>query len=243
MTHGIYAAEMSWPGIEAALANDAIAILPIAASCKEHGKHLPMATDYIQAKWLTSQLIKELNTVVWPSVSYGYYPAFLDYPGSCSLNEKTFEAVVTEIVENIFQSGAKKTHLLNTGISTIPPLENVVNKLSATLKIHLINIYRGSHFLAAEKKLKQQTVGSHADEIETSIMLAIASEKVNMKLAETSEFNKRPGPLNRTHFDKANFSPSGVYGNARLATKEKGKILIEAMLKDVLQAIKTFQHQ
>ena len=92
--------------VEAALANHAIAVLPIGATCKEHGKHMPMATDYLQAEWLISQIINQVNIVVWPTLGYGYYPAFVDYPGSCSLEENTFEKVVLEIIQGIIKSGA-----------------------------------------------------------------------------------------------------------------------------------------
>ena len=237
MQQGIRVAEKTWPDIEAAFANNAVAILPIAASCKEHGKHLPMATDYIQAEWLISQLINQINAVFWPSLSYGHYPAFVDYPGSCNLEESTFEKVVIEINHNIISAGANKIYLLNTGISTIPTLENVVRILSSFVKIQLINVYSGEYFSIVEKSIKQQKRGSHADEIETSIMLAIAPKKVNMELADTCTEEKQPGPLNRTQQDQPNYSPSGVYGDARLATEEKGKLLVAAMLKDILHLI------
>ena len=229
--------ERSWPEIKAALTNNAIAILPIAASCKEHGKHMPMSTDYLQVEWLISQLVTQVNTVVWPSLTYGYYPAFIDYPGSCSLEESTFEKVVTEILQGMIRSGAKKIYLLNTGISTISPLNRARKSFQNSVNIQLINIYSGKHFRAAEKKIKQQIRGSHADEIETSIMLVIAPDRVNMDLAEACTEEKQPGPLNRTQPELPNYSPSGVYGDARLATEEKGKNLLKAMLKDILEAL------
>ena len=237
MNLGIRVSEHTWPEVEAALANDAIAILPIAASCKEHGRHLPMDTDYIQAEWLISQLIKQINAVVWPSVSYGYYPAFVDYPGSCSLKKTTFKKVIQDILQNLITSGAKHIYILNTGISTIEVLEDVLLSLKASVYIKLVNIYSGEYFCKAEEKIKHQKRGSHADEIETSIMLAIAPEKVNMALADVYTEEKHPGPFNRTQPMKPNYSPSGVYGDARLATPEKGEVLIAAMLKDVLQAL------
>jgi len=237
MTQGIRVANTTWPEVEVAFCNNAIAVLPIAATCKEHGRHLPMATDSIQAEWLISQLITQVNMVVWPILGYGYYPAFVDYPGSCNLNKTTFEKVVLEITNSIIASGAKQIFILNTGISTIRPLKNIVDSFKHPINIQLINVYSGVNFSAAEKDIKQQIRGNHADEIETSIMLAIAAEKVNMDLADATTAEMQPGPLNRKHQDQANYSPSGVYGNARLATAAKGKSLVAAMLKDVLQEV------
>ena len=237
MSVGIRVSEQTWPKIKEALANNAIAILPIAAECKEHGRHLPMSTDYIQAEWLVAQIISQLKSVVWPSINYGYYPAFIDYPGSCSVELNTFENLVLDILQSIVASGAKYIYVLNTGISTIQPLENVLISIGSPVNIQLVNIYHGKNFNAAEAKLKQQKIGSHADEIETSIMLAIAPETVNMELADSCLIEKLPGPFNRTQPSQPNYSPSGVYGDARLATVDKGEVLIDAILKDVLQAL------
>ncbi len=237
MSKSIRATDRTWVEIEQAIQNNAIAILPIAAACKQHGKHLPMSTDYIQAEWLVDQIVSQINAVIWPTVSYGYYPAFVNYPGSCNLNEKTFRNMVSEIINNIVSSGATNIFVLNTGISTIPPLNKVINYYKGEEVITLINVYSGRNFAMAENSIKQEKYGSHADEIETSIMLAIAPDKVNMALAETCTKAKLSSPFNRCHEDKPNYTPSGVYGDARLATKQKGKILIKAMLKDVLHSI------
>ena len=232
---GIRVADHTWPEVETALGNGAIAILPVAASAKEHGRHLPMSTDYIQADWLITQLLSKANVLVWPTVNYGHYPAFIDYPGSCSLNKSTFEKVILEIAQAIIKSGAKKMFILNTGISTIEPLQNIVDSINSN--IYLINIYEGEKFCEVEKNICTQIRGGHADEIETSIMLAIDEGKVNMDLAETNIEIKQPGPFNRNYKEQPNYSPSGVYGDARLATQEKGRLLLDAILADVLAAL------
>ncbi len=234
---GFRVADQTWATVDAALANDAISILPIAASCKEHGLHLPMSTDYIQAEWLVAHLITKVNAVIWPTVNYGYYPAFVDYPGSSSLNKSTFENVIMEITQGIIKNGANKMFILNTGISTIEPLQNIVTSYLHSSNIRLINIYSGERFCEIEKLVSKQIRGGHADEIETSIMLAINADMVNMRLAESNTNEIQPGPFNRTHKDQPNYSPSGVYGDATLATLEKGQRLTDAILKDVLHAL------
>lgn len=232
---GIRVADHTWPEVETALENGAIAALPIAASAKEHGRHLPMSTDYIQANWLIKQLLSEANVLVWPTVNYGHYPAFIDYPGSCSLNESTFEMVIFEITQDIINSGVNNLFILNMGISTIEPLQKVVDSFKSN--VYLINIYEGKNFCEVEKNICKQVRGGHADEVETSIMLAIDEGKVNMDLAETNTKLKQPGPFNRKYKEQPNYSPSGVYGDARLATQEKGRLLLEAILADVLAAL------
>ena len=76
---------LSWPRL-AALAPARTGLLPVGAASKEHGRHLPLATDLIQVEWLAAEVTARLPALVWPTVHYGHYPAFSDYPGSPSLD-------------------------------------------------------------------------------------------------------------------------------------------------------------
>jgi creatinine amidohydrolase len=234
---GARIAELTWPEVERRLAGGALALLPVGAACKEHGPHLPMNTDWIQAEWLTGELIRRHNVLAWPTVAYGFYPAFREYPGSCSLSRETFAAGVREILDDLFRFGARAAIVLNTGISTIPPLEEAVKTSRHPDRVLLVNVYSGPKFTAAVKALEQQKAGGHADEIETSIMLALAPERVDMSKAVACELNKVPGPFNRTDPQGPNYTPSGVNGNPTLASREKGEQLIRAILRDVTETL------
>src|SRR6185295_6390720 len=69
----------------------------------------------------------------------------------------------------------------------------------------------------AEKKIKQQPEGTHADEIETSMMLYIAPETVDMKKAARDIPEKSgPGPLTLIpNNPNGRYSPTGIYGMLR----------------------------
>jgi creatinine amidohydrolase len=213
-------AESNWQEVQRALEAGATAILPIGAAAKQHGLHLPMNTDFAQAEWLAKRLIELAPVAVWPTLSYGHYPAFVDYPGSCSLSRMTFQALCTQIINDVLRAGARAVIVLNTGISTIQPLKAAISNSRRPASIGFANVYEGVNYLAAEAKLRHQPFGSHADEMETSIMLAIAPEKVRMDKARTWTRRMERGPLNRTNPDAPNYSPSGVYGDPRLATRE-----------------------
>ncbi|HVS27531.1 MAG TPA: creatininase family protein [Burkholderiales bacterium] len=232
---GAWVADLAWPEVEARIQSGAIAILPVGAAAKEHGRHLPLNTDQLQAEWLATRLIEKANVLVWPTLTYGHYPAFTDYPGSCSLSAQTFAKLVEETLVCILNAGAKQVLILNTGISTIKPIERTVMKQK---RAKLANAYQGPRYLKAEKKIKQQPHGSHADELETSVMLAIAPEKVDMsKAAPWAKREMQPGKLVKNDPSHPNYSPDGVYGDPMLATREKGERLLAAMLEDVLDAI------
>jgi len=233
---GAFAAELAWPEVEKRIQSGAIAILPVGAGAKEHGRHLPLNTDQLQAEWLADRLIAKANVLVWPTLTYGHYPAFAAYPGSCSLSTEIFENLMEEILQSILGSGVKSALILNTGISTIAPLERVIARMGRPIK--LANVYQGRRYLKTEEIIRQQPHGSHADELETSIMLAIAPDKVNMSQAKPwAEREIQAGALVRNDQSHLNYSPDGVYGDPTLATKEKGELLLKAMLEDILELL------
>ena len=81
-------------------------------------------------------------------------------------------------------------------------------------------------------ELFKQSYGSHADEHETSLLLHIASEVVEMSKA-VDDGRDGEGMLSRTP-GKGVFSVSGVYGQATLATAEKGKLVADLLVDTVL---------
>jgi len=231
---GVWLGDVAWPEVMHRLNAGAVAVLPIGAAAKEHGTHLPMSADYLQARWLADQLTQMADIVVWPVVTYGYYPAFSDYPGSVTLTAETFDRLVSEILAGILGSGAKRVLLLNTGISTIEPLTHICTRPAHRARTRLANVYEGEQYRATAARLRQELRGGHAGELETSIMLAIAPESVHLYKANPwSSERMGPGPLRRTDEHHANYSPAGVFGDPTLATREKGEMLLQAMLQDL----------
>jgi creatinine amidohydrolase len=232
---------MTWDEVARHIGHGAAAILPVGAAAKEHGFHLPLNTDRIQAEWLASQLAERFDALIWPTLSYGYYPAFVAYAGSSSLSSATFEAVVHEIASGILDSGCGRLFVLNTGISTLPPVERALARLDGANVRHL-RIHDGPRYRQAAERLAEQSHGSHADELETSLMLALAPQLVDMTRAEPSPAlgYEAPGPLTPSDVNSPNYSRSGCYGDPTLATSAKGEILLAAILDDLREQAAAF---
>ena len=232
---------MTWDEVARHIGNGVAAILPVGAAAKEHGFHLPLNTDRIQAEWLASQLAERFDALIWPTLGYGYYPAFVAYAGSSSLSAATFEAVVHEIGSGILDHGCRKLFVLNTGISTLAPVERALARLDGGKVMHL-RIHDGPRYRQAAERLSEQTHGSHADECETSLMLALAPHLVDMARAEPSPAIgfEAPGPLTPLDPNSPNYSRSGSYGDPTLATAAKGQILLAAMLDDLREQVAAF---
>ena len=232
---------MTWDEVARHVANGAAAILPVGAAAKEHGFHLPLNIDRIQAEWLASRLAERFDALIWPTLTYGHYPAFVEYAGSSSLSISTFEAFVREVAGQILGSGCQKLLVLNTGISTLAPVDRALARLASERVKHLW-IHEGPRYPRVARQLAEQSHGSHADELETSLMLALAPHLVDMTRAEASPELKQetPGALTPSDPNSPNYSRSGSYGDPTRATAAKGEALLAAMLDDLHEQAAAF---
>ena len=232
---------MNWAEVARRIGDGAVAILPIGAAAKQHGLHLPLNTDRIQAEWLAVRLAESIDALIWPTLTYGHYPAFVEYAGSSSLSISTFEALVREVAEQILGSGCSKLLVLNTGVSTLAPADRALARLASERVKHLW-IHEGPRYPRVAKQLAEQSHGSHADELETSLMLALAPHLVDMTRAEASPALKHetPGALTPSDPNSPNYSRSGSFGDPTRATAAKGEVLLAAMLDDLHEQAAAF---
>ncbi|ANW03976.1 creatininase family protein [Bradyrhizobium icense] len=232
---------MHWDEVARRIGDGAAAILPIGAAAKQHGFHLPLNTDRIQAEWLAARMAKKIDALIWPTLTYGHYPAFVDYAGSSSLSISTFEALVREIAGQILAGGCPKLLVLNTGISTLAPVDRALARLD-NARIRHLWIHEGPRYPRVARQLAEQSHGSHADELETSLMLALAPHLVDMTRAEASPVmnHETPGALTPSDPNSPNYSRSGSYGDPTRATSAKGEALLAAMLDDLHEQAASF---
>ena len=91
---GAFLEDLTWPEVKARIDARDVVVVPIGAIAKEHGHHLPLKTDYLVARELARRVAEALPVLVAPVVSFGYYPAFVRYPGSQHLRADTFQALL-----------------------------------------------------------------------------------------------------------------------------------------------------
>lgn len=239
---GILLEDLSWDEAEKVLTADRVVVIPLGAEAKEHGKHLQLNNDWILAEYFKRRVLAALPVVVAPTINYSYFPAFLEYPGSTSLDSGTARDTVVEICRSLARYGPRRFYILNTGVSTIKPL----SEAAVVLRGEGITM---AYFDFDEtddvvKQVQQQPYGSHADEIETSEMLYIAPATVRMGKAAKDLSPDRPGPLTRNpRATTGVYSPTGAWGDPTLATREKGRILTEATVKIILSDIGKLESQ
>jgi creatinine amidohydrolase len=235
-----YLETLTWPEAELALFELPTVLLPLGARTKEHGHHLPLNNDWLIAEYLARRVARDCPVLVLPTLQYGYYPAFLEYPGSISVRADACRDTITDICQSLATQGAKRFYVLNTGISTRKPLEAARALLVAQgIRMEFTDI--GTAYAALRRQVETQPAGTHADELETSMMLYIAPDVVRMDRAVRDIHPDRgPGGLTRDpNAETGIYSQTGAYGDPTLATAEKGKIIVEGMVKYLIQQVQT----
>ena len=239
---GVYVEDLTWPEAEAAFKTYSVGVLPVGARTKEHGHHLPLKNDFVIAEYLAKRVNESCAVVSLPTLAFGYYPAFVEYPGSVNIRKDVFRDLVCDVCRSVARHGLKKIYVLNTGISTNAPLALAKELLNAEgITFEFTDLTKTLEEL--KKSLLTQDAGTHADELETSMMLYIAPEIVRMERAQRDiHTDNGPGGLTRNPDATTGvYSPTGVWGDPTLATREKGEIYIEALVRELIGAVTALQ--
>ncbi len=232
---GVRLEDLTWKEAEAVLTPDTVVVIAIGAEAKEHGLHLKLRNDWTMAEYLERRVLDRTNVVAAPTVNYHYYPAFVDYPGSTTLRLETSRDLIVDICRSLAHFGPRRFYALNTGVSTVRALAPAVDLLATDgILLRFTNI--STIVEDVEKRVQQQEGGTHADELETSMMLYIDPASVDMTKA-VKDYHPGASPLSRVPDAQRTYSASGTFGDATLATREKGRQIVEAMVERLVQEI------
>jgi creatinine amidohydrolase/Fe(II)-dependent formamide hydrolase-like protein len=168
------------------------------------------------------------------------YPEFADYPGSSSLSLTTARMMTVDLVRSLAKHGPRRFYVLNTGPSTLAALSEAAKTL-ADAGILLGYTDPGYRLKKAPVTLRQSPLlVSHADEVMTSMMLFVDPAAVDMTRA-TREYSRGAGVLTRVDGGPGVYSKSGVLGDATVATREKGQVLVETLVSGALEDIEAIR--
>jgi creatinine amidohydrolase len=234
---------LPWTEAVGLLDTSTVVMIPLGAQAKEHGPHLPLNNDWLLAEYFAKAVAAATPVVVYPTVNYSFYPAFVEYPGSTTLRQETARDMIVDIVRSIARHGPRRFYILNTGVSTLRSLAPAKDSMAASgiLMVYtdILNIGK-----EAEARVRQQAGGTHADELETSMMLHMHPDVVKMERA-VDDYHPGTGGLTqdsvRAVREGKTWSRSGTFGNATLATAEKGRVIVTAQVQGMIREIEALR--
>ena len=227
--------------MEAALAERPVLVLPIGA-VESHGDHLPAGTDNLLAARLSEELAGTVAgappLLRLPVLPFGQVWSLGDAPGSFGVSNETVTRTIVEIALSAKAKGLKTMVVVNAHLGNAIAIREA-QRIAKEEGFVIANFfYPGAEAVIASQREKPEAHASymHACEIETSYMLHLAPGHVAMDKA-IANYPVFPPDFAYVPYRWTEFSQSPVLGDARAATAEKGRIILEAVLADMAKQV------
>jgi creatinine amidohydrolase len=240
-------ARATWTDVATHLeSHPAIGILPFGA-LEQHGPHLPLSTDSLQADAVARGLAERVDGVLLPVVPLGNTWSNDALPGTVSISADTVAAVCRDVTASLERAGYELLVVVNGDFGNRLPLHRAAEESAARGGMPVVVLdYPGLTEIGdAVKDSPWAAPGlCHADEIETSMVLALAPHLVHPDRMEAA-YPDLPPDFGLRQMALAPLSPSGIFGDPRPATAEKGERIIahvieqsEAIVRRILSALR-----
>lgn len=233
--------EMTMPEFESGLNICKTVYIPF-GSVEEHGSHLPLSTDTIEAYQVGKLAAERIALFVAPPVHYGSCRSTSRHPGTISSSTTTLKALLKDIVRSLAQHGVENFIALtgHAGGSHRMALQDAGEELLAELPgINVAVVTEYDLAKEAGAHLIETRCDAHAGEIETSRIMH--SHPHLVKGTGAAEYPSFPtGILVR---DKRSFWPGGVWGDPTKASAEKGRMLESVVADKVVELVKALESQ
>jgi creatinine amidohydrolase len=229
--------ELTAEDLRAKAAADAIVVLPV-ASMEQHGPHLPVGVDTILCEGVCRTAAEKVATdvpvVVAPSLWCGMAEHHMAFGGTFTFDIPTYRAVLLALLRSLDRHGFKRVLIVNGHGGNIAALNSFLPDFARETRV---KVRMATYFdLAASDLapvLEDQKTVHHACEVETSLMLVLAPDTVKRdRLAEAFGGVAGSNAAQSWYASPArfrsfkDFTPSGVNGDARRASRDKGEKLL-----------------
>lgn len=219
---------------------DAVAVL-IFGACENHGDHLPFGADFIMPFELAKRVAnKNKNVMVYPPIPYGVSSHHKDFFMTISLEPETMMALTGDILSSLVSNKIRRILIINGHDGNIAPIElasRVVKEMHPEVVISCLESWWVLVGSIAKDLFEVWDGLGHAGEAETSAMLAVRPDLVDMHLAPEQVVPKLPDNV-RIYWKFGELTETGATGAPRKATVEKGERIMEILENVILTFIK-----
>jgi creatinine amidohydrolase len=238
---GLILADLSWPEVRDIKESVDLVLLPI-GSIEQHGPNLALRTDTSSAfefcRHASARMAPRL--LVAPAIPWGVSLHHMHFPGTMTLSPDTFVQVIVELIDSLFQHGFERFLIVNGHGGNVSAMDIAAIRAKTELDVPFVGACTYFSFLDAEglTQFEKTEHNGHACEIETSVAMHLIPEIVREdslakgELTElTTDFldDMRKYRVSIPYYFEQ-YTTNGALGDARLASPEFGKALIDGAL-------------
>ncbi|HEX4189141.1 MAG TPA: creatininase family protein [Solirubrobacteraceae bacterium] len=235
---------MTWPEVRTEQERGRDTVVVAFGATEQHGPHMPLGTDALIGDHLARLVAERLQAFLAPTVRLGCSEHHLAFPGTLSLSDGTFGAIVEDLLRSFSRGGFARAVLLPTHGGNFAPLAAALERLGPAPGIEVRALTDlGALFAIAQLGAEEHGVplgegGVHAGEWETSMLMAIHPELVHGDRAEAG-YTGDPQTAVGAIFGEGvhTVSENGVIGDPARASAEHGERYWREVLEITLAAI------
>lgn len=236
------------------MADSSTLVLPL-GSTEQHGHHLPVSVDATVVTHLAEEAVAlaslQIPVLLLPTLSFGFAQHHLPFGGTVSLRSETYVNVLTDIVLGLASQGFRRLIFLNGHGGNESPMHLVVDSIASQNKID-IHIAGASYWKIAQEslldlKFGDASVPGHAGHFETSLMMAIAPELVELQ-NRPDDLGKNQ-PLGVADIPQAHIRRPGLWegsdgrtDDSHLASAQTGAKVLSDMTRVISNFFVQFHH-
>jgi creatinine amidohydrolase len=242
--------ELKWPAVRQ-LNKDLPVVVPL-GSIEQHGWHLPLCTDTTQVASIVEGVGEKLrdSALFLPVLWLGSSHHHLDFPGTLSIRPSLYSQVVQELANSVLSAGFRRLFFLNGHGGNETPAAQALAELAATDPLAKQSLLAmASWWSVGKPDAKRHNLDtaaiSHACEYETSLMLWLRPKLVDLQFARDASLGLENSWLNGEKrvalFRRFSaMTASGSLGKPSVASAEKGKSILDAVVEDVVAFVQAF---
>jgi creatinine amidohydrolase len=226
--------ELTHEGFKKAARATEVVVMVIGA-LEAHGKHLPLGTDNILPNFLAEKIATKTKALVLPTIPFGESWDFNHNEGTISIHPTALTDYYVSVLKGIYKHGFRFVLVLNGhggNSAIIKQAAKTATKKGERVAI-IVDWWRD--LAKTARKLVEETPGGHAAEDETSEVMHVRPDLVDMSVAEAHRVEVKFEIISGSYRNE--LLPSAMYGDPRKASEEKGRLIMEQAEEEIIQLV------
>jgi creatinine amidohydrolase len=243
----------TWVELKEVAARNPVVVVPF-GSVEDHGPHLPLDTDNFLIWKICEEAARRAagDILLMPIIPYGFETHHMDFPGTIDIQMEHLLHFVLDVTKSVARHGFNRILIADGHGSNMPILDLVARRTIIETDALCAPFLWPSLALGQIRGVRESGRGgmSHACELETSVYLYLDRERVQMDKAckemeqPASDFIwsdlLNPGPVRMMDW-WTRFSKTGINGDPTLATVEKGRVIFESVVDNLVKLAREFK--